>query len=122
MIEFRLKTFSNSALITRNLFGKLAQDKISDEFYEEDTYPSDEFVSIETNLNDLKIYFPEEFEYDRYDVEDELRKIVPMINTSVEQDGHLFVMTLDRTINEIQYQKLVKFLIKHFGFCIILNR
>lgn len=122
MIEFRLKTFSNSALITRNLFGKLAQDRISDEFYEEDTYPSSEFVSIEADLDDLKIYFPEEFEYDRYDVEDELRKIAPMINTSVEQDGHLFVMTLDRTLNEIQYQKLVKFLIKHFGFCIILNR
>lgn len=122
MIEFRLKTFSNSVMVIRNLFAKLAQEKVSDEFYEEDSYPSSEFVSIESDLDNLKIYFPEEFEYDRYDVEDELRKIAPMINTDVEQDGHLFIMSFDRALNEFQYQKLVKYLIKHFGFCVIINR
>lgn len=109
-------------MVIRNLFAKLAQEKVSDEFYEEDSYPSSEFVSIESDLDNLKIYFPEEFEYDRYDVEDELRKIAPMINTDVEQDGHLFIMSFDRALNEFQYQKLVKYLIKHFGFCVIINR
>lgn len=109
-------------------FGNSLSDKISERLDRErcqdyevsNRIPSDA-IGINSDLNNLEIYIPEDMEYDQYEIDDFIRNMVPFSRTNVVDDRNIFIMTVSKKLTEDQYYKLVKFIINEYEFCVIVN-
>lgn len=79
-------------------------------------------VSINADLDDAEIYFPEENEYFLYDVDNYLRKNLPSVRQQADQEDDFSVMRFFGKLRFDQYLKLVKFIIEKSGYCVIVKK
>ena len=119
MVIFRNKLFSNIAMLNR-IVSRLDKEKIQD--YEVESKIPQDSISITTDLNDLRIYIPLDFEYSQYALDDFIRETVGYIRTNTVLDRNIYVMRLSSKITESQYYKLVKYIVEEEGFCVLLDR
>ena len=79
-------------------------------------------ISITSDLGNLKLYFPYEYEYSQYDIDDFIRGLSGAFRTKTVPDGDIYVMTVyGGRLNEIQYFKLLKYIIEENEFVTILE-
>ena len=79
-------------------------------------------ISITSDLGNLKIYLPYEYEYSQYDIDDFVRGLSGSFRTKTVRDGDTFVMTISGgRWTEIQYFKLLKYIIEENEFVTILE-
>ena len=99
---------------------KLDKEGIQD--YEISSRIPKDVVSINSDLGNLKIYLPLDYEYNQFDIDNFVRNTFGnQIRTSVKQDRDIFVISLSTRINEIQYYKLIKFIIELTEFITIID-
>ena len=99
---------------------KLDRDGVQD--YEISSRIPKDVASITTDLGDLKIYLPLDFEYNQYDIDNFIRNnFGSYIRTTTKQDRDIYIMTLSTRLNENQYYKLIKFIIELTEFITILD-
>ena len=79
-------------------------------------------ISITSDLGNLKIYLPYEYEYSQYDIDDYIRGLSGCFKTKTVRDGDIYVMTVSGgRFNETQYFKLLKYIIEENEFVTILE-
>lgn len=117
MIIFREKTYSNLFLdrVTNELNRTGYQD------YDVSSIIPKDSISLNTDLEHLKINVPVNFEYSQYGIDDFIRSMVPYARTRTTLDRNIFEMTLLCKLNESQYIKLIKYIMDQEGTCIIVN-
>ena len=119
MIVLRTKTYSNITMLDR-ITAKLNKDGVED--YDVGERIPNDVASITTDLGNLKIYLPLEFEYSQYDIDNFIRNTFGnYIRTTTKQDRDIFIMTLSSKINENQYYKLVRYIIELTEFIVLLK-
>ena len=120
MIILRQKLYS----ITQKQMIDRIVDKLERAGYEDfdvvSRIPGDS-ISVNANLNALKVYLPKEFEYSQYDIDDFIRAIPGYIRTRTTLDRDIYIMTVTGRINEEQYCKLLKYIIDENSFVAIIN-
>lgn len=120
MIVLRTKTYSRTPMLER-IIAKLDKEGIQD--YDTSTRIPGDVVSITTDLDDLKIYLPLDYEYNQYDIDNFIRNTFgSFIRTRTKQDRNLYVMTLSAKLNENQYFKLVKYIIESCEFVELIEK
>lgn len=78
-------------------------------------------ISVTSDLANLKIYLPREYEYSQYDIDDFIRGL-GMFRTKTVPDGDIYIMTVSGgRLNEMQYFKLLKYIIEENEFITILE-
>ena len=119
MIILRAKSFSNKVMINR-ITDKLDRDGIQD--YEVSSRIPKDVASITSDLGNIKINLPLDFEYNQYDIDNFIRgNFGSQVRTTTKQDRDIYVMTLSTKINENQFYKLVKYIIELTEFITILD-
>lgn len=78
-------------------------------------------ISVNSDLQNLKVYLPKEFEYSQYDIDDFIRALPGYIRTKTVLDRDIYVMTVTGRINEEQYCRLLKYIIDENAFVAIIN-
>ena len=92
------------------IMAKLDKEGIQD--YDTSTRIPGDVVSITSDLGDLRINLPLDYEYNQYDIDNYIRSnFGSFVRTKTKQDRDLYVMTLSTKLNENQYYKLVKYII-----------
>lgn len=82
---------------------------------------SKDSISVTSDLGNLKLYLPREYEYSQYDIDDFIRGL-GMFRTKTVPDGNQFVMTISGgRLTEVQYFKLLKYIIEENEFITILE-
>lgn len=120
MIILRTKTYSRTPMLER-IIAKLDKEGVQD--YDTSTRIPGDVVSITTDLDDLKIYLPLDYEYNQYDIDNFIRNTFgSFIRTRTKQDRNLYVMTLSTKLNENQYFKLVKYIIESCEFVELIEK
>lgn len=121
MIVLRLNYFSNlnNSKMIEKVTEKLDRSGVYD--YEvTDKIPLD-VISINSDLDNLRIYIPIDLEYSQYDIDDFIRDLAPYFRTSTSLDRNIYVMKLNGKINLDQYCKLIKFIVEEEEFCSIID-
>ena len=119
MIILRTKNFSKNNMLG-NIVAKLDRDGIED--YDVSSRIPKDSISITTDLANLKIYLPLDYEYSQYDIDDWVRnKVGSWIRSTTRMDRDLYVMTFSGKLNETQYYSLVKFIIESNEFVVLLD-
>ncbi len=89
--------------------------------YDVATRIPEDSISITSDLGNLKIYLPIEYEYCQYDIDDFIRTL-GLFRTKTVPDGDIYVMTVQGgRLNETQYFKLLKYIIEENEFITILE-
>lgn len=78
-------------------------------------------ISIGTDLNNLKIYIPLDYEYSQYDIDDFIRDQIPFSRPVTLLDRNIYVMKITNKVTIDQYYKIVKFIIENDEFCSIIK-
>lgn len=117
MIIVRSKYFSTSAM--DRIVNKLEAGGI-DDFEVSKVIPRD-CISLTTNPKNLQVYFPVEFEYFQYEVDDFIRSMVPFLRTTTMLDRNIYIMKLHGQLTETQYIKLVRFIIEEEDYCVLVT-
>ena len=119
MIILRTKTYSKGPMLDR-IIAKLDKDGVQD--YDTSTRIPSDSVSITTDLGNLKIYLPMDYEYNQYDIDNFVRNTFgSFVRTTTKQERDVFVMTLSTKLNENQYLKLIKYIIDICEFIVLLE-
>ena len=119
MIILRTKTYSKGPMLDR-IIAKLDKDGVQD--YDTSTRIPSDSVSITTDLGNLKIYLPIDYEYNQYDIDNFVRNTFgSFVRTTTKQERDVFVMTLSTKLNENQYLKLIKYIIDICEFIVLLE-
>ena len=120
MIILRTKSFSSNRVMINRITDKLDKAGIQD--YEVSSRIPKDVASITTDLGNLKIYLPLDFEYNQYDIDNFIRgNFGSQVRTTTKQDRDIYVMTLSARLNENQLYKLIKFIIELTEFITILD-
>lgn len=121
MIVLRDKLFSRTrTVMVDKIVNKLDKEGIED--YDIVSKVSKEFISINSDLNNLTIYIPEDLEYVQYEIDDYIRSLVSYARTSTKLDRDIYVMKLvTGKLTEDQYYKLVKYIISENDFCALID-
>ena len=120
MIILRTKTYSRLPMLER-IVAKLDKEGVQD--YDTSTRIPKDVVSITSDLGDLKIYLPLDFEYNQYDIDNYIRSnFGSFVRTKTKQDRDLYVMTLSTKLNENQYYKLIKYIIEVCEFIVLIEK
>lgn len=121
MITFRPRLYSMTDTLIKNITDKLDRERIED-YDVSDEIPRD-CISIGTDLKQIKIFVPAipKFELSQFDIEDQIRDIIPYMRTTVHLDRNVYIVTLDTRVNETQYFKIIKSIVENQEFCMILN-
>lgn len=117
MIVFREKTYSELLLdrVTREL------DRTGYQDYDVMSSIPGDSISLNTDLNHLRINVPVSLEYSQYGIDDFIRSMVPFLRTRTTLDRNIFEMVLSGKLTEAQYIKLIKYIMDQEGTCIIVN-
>lgn len=122
MIIFRQKEYSSfmEGSTIQKLTNNLDREDI-DSYEVSSSIPQDS-VSINADLDNVEIYFPEECEDFQYDVDAFLRKKIPSIRQNTSEEDEISIMRLRGKPRFDQYLKLVKFIIEESGYCVIIKK
>ena len=122
MIVFRQKSYSSfmEESTIQKLTNNFNRERI-DSYDISSSIPQDA-VSINADLDNVEIYFPEENEYFQYDVDSFLRKSLPSVRQQIDQEDDFTIMRFFGKLRFDQYYKLVKFIIEENGYCVIVKR
>lgn len=113
------KLYSNNQGMIDRITKKLDSAGLDD--YDVATRIPEDSISITSDLANLKIYLPREYEYSQYDIDDFIRGL-GMFRTKTVPDGDIYVMTVSGgRLNETQYFKLLKYIIEENEFITILE-
>lgn len=113
------KLYSNNRGMIDRITKKLDSAGLDD--YDVATRIPEDSISITSDLANLKIYLPREYEYSQYDIDDFIRGL-GMFRTKTVPDGDIYVMTVSGgRLNETQYFKLLKYIIEENEFITILE-
>lgn len=115
MIIIRQRCFS----MADNVADKLIDEDIED--FEVTGKISKDNISITSDLGNLKIYIPLDYDYFQYDLDDFIRSNVSFSRTNTELDRNIYTMTISKRLTEQQYYRLVKYIIKETEFCTIID-
>jgi len=120
MIVLRQKNTNKiDQIMIKRITSKLDQDKVLD--YEvSDKIPKD-VISIYPDLNEVKIYVPEELDYAQYEIDDFMRVLARFVKVNVDFDKKFYIITLSGTLQFNQLIKLIEFIIEKEEFCTILT-
>lgn len=120
MIILRTKIFSKQDIMIKNITSKLDREGLED--YEVSSRIPTDVISINSDLSNIMIYIPIEYEYSQYEIDNFIRSIAPFVRTETTlEDKNIFVMKLSNKLTEAQYYKLIKEIIKEEEFCTIIN-
>lgn len=78
-------------------------------------------ISINSDLNNIRIYIPLEFEYSQFDIDDYVRDIVPFSRPVTTLDRNIYIMKIPTKLDFNQYFKLIKFIVENEEFCSIIK-
>lgn len=106
----------------QQLVDKLEHEKEYNYDVEDYTQVPKDSISISADLSNFEVFFPEAFEFLQFGVDDFIRDMLPFAYTSTTTDGKFTVLTMRTRLNFNQFYKLVKFIIKEGGFCVILKK
>lgn len=119
MIILRQRIYSGNRLMIDRITKKLDNAGLDD--YDIASRISKDSISITSDLGNLKLYLPREYEYSQYDIDDFIRGL-GMFRTKTVPDGNQFVMTISGgRLTEAQYFKLLKYIIEENEFITILE-
>lgn len=116
MIIIRQRCFS---YLLDSVENKLLKEGVED--FEISNKISKEYITITSDLGNLKIYIPEDLDYFQYDLDDFIRNLVSFSRTNTVFDRNIYTMTISRKLTEQQYYKLVKYIISETDYCTILE-
>lgn len=118
MITFREKTYSNmNKNNVKEIVEKLEKERIED--FEVREYISDNDISINTDLDNLEIYIPQEADFAKYDIEDFISDMLPYASISTVLERKVCILKVRGKMRKDQYFKLIKFIIDEEGFVVI---
>ena len=118
MITFREKTYSNmNKNNVKEIVEKLEKERIED--FEVREYISDNDISINTDLDNLEIYIPQEADFAKYDIEDFISDMLPYASISTTLERKVCILKVRGKMRKDQYFKLIKFIIDEEGFVVI---
>ena len=118
MITFREKTYSDmSKNNVKEIVEKLEKERIED--FEVREYISDNDISINTDLDNLEIYIPQEADFAKYDIEDFISDMLPYASISTTLERKVCILKVRGKMRKDQYFKLIKFIIDEEGFLVI---
>lgn len=119
MIILRQRIYSGNRLMIDRITKKLDNAGLDD--YDIASRISKDSISVTSDLGNLKLYLPREYEYSQYDIDDFIRGL-GMFRTKTVPDGNQFVMTISGgRLTEVQYFKLLKYIIEENEFITILE-
>ena len=124
MIIFREKTYSYFSSSKANAMLKRITTKLDserEENYDVETSIPDDVISVNLDLDNLKIYIPEEFGFTQYSIDNKIRTLAGYIRTETRFERDIYIMELTSKINFDQYYKIIKYIIQEEGFCSIVN-
>ena len=119
IIRQKQKIFSSAVSVLNNTVDRLRRDGVRD--FDVDVHPAMDCISINTDLNNLVIYLPQELEFSQFSIDAFIRSMIPYARTDTRLDRNIYVMKVFGRLTEAQYVKLVKFIIKDNEFCVILE-
>lgn len=120
MIVLRQNSYSGNRPMIDRITKKLDMAGL-DDYDVAQRIPKDS-ISVTSDLGNLKIYLPYEYEYNQYDIDDFIRGLSGSFRTKTVRDGDIYVMTISGgRWTEIQYFKLLKYLIEEDEFITILE-
>lgn len=123
MIKFREKIYSvnRDKGMVRKLTDKLDKERVYD--YDVDRIIPKDVVSINSDLNSIEVYIPEKQDYSQFGIEDFIKSMLPFAYVNNTFERNIFVLRVKGTSMSFdQYYKLVKYIIKEEGFCVIINQ
>lgn len=115
MITYKLKEYSVSSKATEDL----DRERIYD--YEVSEKIKKDCISIGSDLGNLVIWIPRDYEFVQYPIDDCIREMLPYAYTSVKEEGGLYKMTVRGKLTQSQYLKLLKTIIKESEFINIID-
>lgn len=110
MITYKLKEYSVTSKVTETL----DRERIYD--YEVSDKVKRDCISVSSDLSNLEIWIPRDFEFAQYPIDDCLRDMLPYAYTSVKEEGGLYKMSVRGRLTPAQYTKLLKTIIKESEF------
>lgn len=116
MITYKIKEYSS---VTSRASEALDREKIYD--YEVTDKVIKDCISINSNLSNLEIWIPKEYEFAQYSIDDCIREMLPYAYTSIKEEGGLFKMSVKARLSQAQYIKLLKAIIKESEFVNIIE-
>lgn len=118
--KVRLKLFSNiDKDMIEGVVKELRKNGVED-IELTDRAPSD-VISVTSDLSNLKIIIPEDYDYAQYEIEDWIRTECKFVRSSITYERRLLILNLTGTLTKDQYIRLVKYLVKFYGFCSIIT-
>lgn len=115
MITYKLKEYS----VTTKTTETLDRERIYD--YEVSDRVKKDCVSVGSDLGNLEIWIPRDYEFAQYSIDDCIRDMLPYAYTSVKEEGGIFKMTVRGKLTQTQYIKLLKTIIKETEFVNIIE-
>lgn len=115
----RQKAFSAQKVL-ESVAARLNRDGVRD--YEVSYSIPRDCISINTDLNDITIYLPEDLEYSQFGIDAFIRSMVPYARTTITLDRNIYIMKLHGRLSEPQLVKLIKYIINDSEFCVLLNK
>ena len=115
MITYKLKEYS----VTSKATEALDRERIYD--YEVSEKAKKDCISISSDLGNLVVWIPRDYEFAQYPIDDCIREMLPYAYTSVKEEGGLFKMTIKARLTPTQYLKLLKTIIKESEFVNIIE-
>lgn len=104
----------------KNITSRLDREGLED--YEVSSKIPKDVISINSDLSNIMIYIPLEFEYSQYEIDNFIRSIAPFVRTETTlEDRNIFVMKLSGKLTESQYYRLIKEIIQEEEFCTIIT-
>ena len=121
MIIYRMRHFSsiNNRKMIEKLVNKLDSDNIED--YEILQRIPKDVISLTSDIQNLRIYIPTDYEYSQYEIDDFIRTMISYARTTTILDRDIYVMKISVSLTFDQYYKLLRFIIKDNGFCAIIE-
>lgn len=120
MITYMQKEYTKSDDVIQKTEQELERDRIYD--FEVDDKVSKNYISISANLGNLEIWIPQDLEFSQYSIDDYIRELLPYAYTNVRFESNIYKMSVKGKLNQTQYVKLIKHIIKEAEFVVIVNR
>lgn len=120
MIILRERLYSGNRGMIDRITKKL--DALDFEDYDISTKIPKDSISISSDLGNLKIFLPSDYEYSQYDIDDFVRGLSSHLKTKTVEEDDLYVMSiLGGRLTEAQYFKLAKFIMEENEFITFLE-
>lgn len=115
MITYKIKEYS----VTSKATEALDKEKIYD--YEVSDKVRKDCISITSDLSNIEVYIPRDYEFAQYSIDDCIREMLPYAYTSIKDEGGQYKMTVKARLTPTQYIKLLKNIIKESEFVNIIE-